>query len=77
MEIKILYFGAIADITGKENDNFNNFSNLEDLINHLESKYSDLNDSEYQISVNQEIVKSPLKLSKDDEIALLPPFSGG
>ena len=77
MSIKVLYFGVISDITGKQSGEFDEFSSVEELIAYLEDKYIDLKDFKYQISVNQKIVKESVKLSDNDEIALLPPFSGG
>ncbi len=77
MNIKVLYFGVIADITGKQEDSFSEFASVKNLLNFLENRFPDLKRSKYQISVNQEIKKEEFIFNNNDEVALLPPFSGG
>ena len=46
------------------------------LIQTLKKKHTKLESLSFQLAVNQEVVDS-CKLSPTDELALLPPFSGG
>ena len=50
---------------------------LESLVNQLKQKYSGLTETQFSIAVNQDVTKENLELSDGDEVALLPPFTGG
>jgi len=81
IKITILYFAHASDIAGKKMENIKIQSNtkISDLFLHLITKYPRLKEMEksLQISVNREIVKKNFKIKDGDEIALLPPISGG
>lgn len=77
MLITVKYFGQIADVTQKEEEELKISEGLvSELINTLNSKYSDLKNKDFQIAQNQELVGLDTELT-GAEIALLPPFSGG
>jgi molybdopterin converting factor small subunit len=80
MKLKILAFGIAKDIV--------NGSSVEIELNEpydsgnlrlqLESKFPRLKDvRSYLIAVNEEYVDGVQKLSSTDEIAIIPPVSGG
>ena len=85
MKIKVLFFGSIRELTGsskmdielelKPSQNIT----TNDLLNQLISIYPsiDLARDQLSIAVNQQYCKSPVKLKENDEVALLPPISGG
>ncbi|MDA9343482.1 MoaD/ThiS family protein [Algibacter sp.] len=77
MHINIKYFGQIAELTQKEEENLE-FSGIivSELLETLYSKYSNLRTKNFQIAQNQELVSMETKLTGND-IALLPPFAGG
>ena len=77
MQLNIKYFGLIAEIT-RCNEETLEFSEatIADLIEVLINKYPGLNTKDFQIAQNKEIVSSNTKVSSE-EIAILPPFSGG
>jgi len=54
-----------------------NFLNTDELVEYFVEKYPVLRELKYQISVNNAIVSSCVKLADNDEIAFLPPFAGG
>lgn len=77
MNLKIKYFGLLAEIT-KCNEETLEFSktSVSDLLEMLFEKYPSLKEKDFQVAQNLEIISKETILSKN-EIALLPPFSGG
>ncbi len=75
--MRILFFGKLKEITGKREIKTNNYRTLNELKNFLFEKYLDLKKETFFIAVNQKIVDKNVKLKDNDEIALLPPISGG
>jgi molybdopterin synthase catalytic subunit len=80
IQIKMLYFARIRDITQipievleiKQN------SSTKDLLTLLYNKYPKLKDEKnLSISINSLISNSDIVLRNLDEVALLPPISGG
>ena len=77
MKIKVIAFGYIADILGKDVLELEGISNTDMLKSKLYAKYPDLKGREYKIAVNQQIVSEDIPLNEDSEVVLLPPFAGG
>jgi molybdopterin synthase sulfur carrier subunit len=80
MTITIKYFGRIADITNKNEEEFiseDTSLSTGSLINNLQLIYADLRNATYVLAVNETITKVDLQLKNSDIIALLPPFAGG
>jgi len=77
MQLNIKYFGLIAEVT-QCNEETLEFSNatIADLKDVLFDKYPELKTKDFQIAQNHEIVSNETLIS-GDEMALLPPFSGG
>ena len=79
MELNILYFGMIVEITHKNNEvlTVHEKCNSSELENILAQKYIELSSLNYKIAIDKEIVTDTITLEPTNEIALLPPFSGG
>ncbi len=77
MKVKILSFGLIADIIDTQVLELDENMDTQDLISILNKKYPKLEHNNYAISVNHKLITNKVKLNDHDEIALLPPFSGG
>ncbi len=81
MEVRVLFFGALKDVVRRESDVLVLPANatLEDLVRHYREANPNLEKflSSIAISVNQEYASRATKLKNGDEIALLPPVSGG
>jgi molybdopterin synthase sulfur carrier subunit len=77
MNLNIKYFGLLAEVTGC-NEEILEFSELtiSELLSELYKKYPHLNDKDFQVAQNHEIVSKDTLVS-GEQIALLPPFSGG
>lgn len=75
--IKILYFGAVVELSGKQKEEIEG-SMLEDvdsLRKHIQDQYKIASD--FKLAVNKKIVEQNIKLNPGDEIAVMSPFSGG
>ncbi len=79
MNIRIRYFGQIAEVIGKEEEHrdVTDGSTLNELELELKSRYK-LEDIYYQIALNQQMeeIKETV-LNNNDEVAFMPPFAGG
>ena len=76
-KIRILYFGALSEITGKQEELAEFNGSLKNLIASVIKDNPGLVEKRFSIAVNQEIYNEDKLLSEGDEVALLPPFSGG
>jgi molybdopterin synthase sulfur carrier subunit len=79
MKVDILAFGIAKDIFGKKIINLElDGSTTEHLKELLENQYPELKKlSSYMIAVNNEYASNELQLKEGDEIAIIPPVSGG
>ena len=77
MQIKVKLFGALADIVGSNELLMENVHDSEELCNKFREMYSASKEIKMLVAVNRSIQSEPFILREADEIALLPPFSGG
>jgi molybdopterin synthase catalytic subunit len=81
MQVRVLFFGMLKDLAGRGSDSLDLPENaiLGDVLSHYEKRVPRLKELMTSIatSVNQEYAGRNLKLKQGDEIALLPPVSGG
>lgn len=77
MEINLLAFGQIAEITGKSTWKMTGIKDTNILIKKLEELFPVLVKTNYSIAVNKKVIQENTILNDNDTIALLPPFSGG
>ena len=79
MTVYMKYFGVIAEEAGKSEESLELDSeslDIKSLKSHCVELYSLSDPNSIQVAVNQNLGKSGA-LQDGDEIALLPPFSGG
>lgn len=77
MEINILVFGQITDITGKSSWKLSGIKNTDELKVKLYEDFPDMKSMKFSIAVNKILIQKNTELHQDDTVALLPPFSGG
>lgn len=78
MLIKVLFFGMLKDTVGKSELELEMpIENTLMLKDFLEKKFPTFSKTNYLVAVNQNIVREETQINDGDEIALLPPFSGG
>src|SRR3954468_21494055 len=81
MQVRVLFFGVLRDLAGKSNDSLElpEGGSVRDVIARYESQIPRLKDSlsSIALAVNQQYASPETKLKDNDEVALLPPVSGG
>jgi molybdopterin converting factor subunit 1 len=81
MQVTVLFFGMLKDLAGRGRESLSLSDNatLSDVLHHYDEQIPRLKDfaASIAMSVNQEYVGPDTKLNPGDEIALLPPVSGG
>jgi molybdopterin converting factor small subunit len=77
MEVQVLFFGSITDITIVNQLMVKDCLDTKMLINHLNLQYPTLADKKYFLAVNQKMIHDNTILKMGDKVALMPPFSGG
>ena len=81
MRVRVLFFGILKEIVGKPADEIElpDGASVRDVLARYESQMPRLKESlpSLALAVNQEYAGPDTKLKADDEIALLPPVSGG
>jgi molybdopterin converting factor subunit 1 len=81
MQVRVLYFGALKEQVGAASDLFDlpESSEVSHILDLCGAKYPGLKPwlDSLAVAVNQEYASPPTKLTDGDEVALLPPVSGG
>jgi MoaE-MoaD fusion protein len=81
MQVRILFFGILKDLTGRGSEllTLQEQATLGDVFTHYEKIAPKISDyaASIAISINQEFAEPDSKLNDGDEIAFLPPVSGG
>jgi molybdopterin converting factor small subunit len=77
MEVKVLFFGVLAEVTGTKTKHYREVKSIGDLIHRIQDKYPEVIHYNFEISLNNEIISDDPILNDGDEVSLLPPFAGG
>src|SRR5580700_4907625 len=81
MRVRVLFFGILKDLAGKSSDllELRDGALVRDVLEHYALRMPRLRESlaSLAVAVNQEYSGADTRLKSDDEIALLPPVSGG
>lgn len=79
MQIRILFFGATADIVGKRDEKLEitEGSTAENVLAELFSKFPPLAAHKLHISIDQEYARPDTIVKNGDEIAVFTAVSGG
>jgi molybdopterin converting factor subunit 1 len=81
MQVRVLFFGALRDLVGRSHDALTlpEGARLSDLLAQYEATVPRLKDflPAIALSINQEYAAPGAALHDQDEVALLPPVSGG
>lgn len=75
--IHLLTFGPLSELIAEQDLSSEQELDSESLKALLESRYPALQGKRYVMSVNKKIIHQTFSLQDGDEVALLPPFSGG
>jgi MoaE-MoaD fusion protein len=81
MRIRVLFFGMLKDLAGQADASLTlpEHATIADVFDHYQSRIPRLRDlrPSLAVSVNQQYAASNFPLKDGDEVALLPPVSGG
>jgi molybdopterin synthase catalytic subunit len=81
MRVRVLFFGMLKDLAGKSGEvlELPQGAGVRDLLSHYFSEVPAMRDAlaSIAVAVNQEYCGPETKLKSEDEVALLPPVSGG
>ncbi len=70
-------FGMLAEKLPSSEFEFPYFEDTKQLLSGLNEEYPELKDLKFSLAVDKQIVHEKHHLNGNEEIALLPPFSGG
>lgn len=81
MRVRVLFFGMLKDLVGKSSDSLDlpDGAIVRDLLQHYESHIPRFGQSlpSLAVAINQQYSSADSSLESGDEVALLPPVSGG
>ncbi len=80
MKVKLLAFGIAGEIIGANSQSIElpDGSDIRALQDLLSDKYPALSTIlEYALAVNRSYIEENILLKEDDEVAIIPPVSGG
>ena len=77
MEVKVLFFGILVEVTGTNCKNYIEVKSISDLKLRISDDFPEVVHYSYIVSLNNEITNSNHDLRDGDEVALMPPFAGG
>jgi molybdopterin converting factor small subunit len=79
MNVRVLFFGMIAEAVKSSHYIITDYNGktIGELEDELRKKFPQLADFTYQIALNQSTVDRSATLTRENEVAILPPFAGG
>jgi molybdopterin synthase sulfur carrier subunit len=77
MDISVLFFGVLAEVTGTSRKHYRDIKSFGDLKQRIMDDFPEIIHYSFRIAVNNKIVNEDPLLRQDDEVAYLPPFAGG
>jgi sulfur-carrier protein len=75
--IRVKFFGLLKDISSTDEMRLHSIPHTDALRMHLYQQYPLLQQQVFLIAVNHQPIQGNTFLNDGDEVALLPPFSGG
>lgn len=77
LSLRVCFFGMTADASGCEKTEIRFTPTTDELRSLLQELYPALVCMQFAIAVNHQLISGNTTLYGGDEVALLPPFSGG
>ena len=77
MEISVLFFGVLAEVTGTRIKHYRDIMSFGDLKHRIGDDYPEIVRFNFRVAVNNKIINDDPLLSPGDVVAYLPPFAGG
>ena len=78
MQVKVLFFASAREVCGTSDTemSINESSTLKDLLGLIKTQYPRLGPG-FAVAVNKKYIRGDLTLQPGDEVAIIPPISGG
>jgi len=73
----VLFFGRLKEITGRRKMMVRDIKTLSQLKNLIFERYPELRKEHIIVSLNREIATEDKEINEGDEIAFIPPMTGG
>jgi sulfur-carrier protein len=77
MEVKVLFFGVLSEVTGTNFKHYSMVKTIADLMLEIKNEFPEVAHYSFRISLNSVLIENDTSLKDGDEVALLPPFAGG
>ena len=77
MEVTIVAFGQLAELTGKQSWKMQDITDITALKQSIETSFPAITKINYLVAVDKKIINENAPLADQATVALLPPFSGG
>ncbi|WP_024768114.1 MoaD/ThiS family protein [Aquimarina macrocephali] len=78
MQLTIKYFGMLAEATTINEEHLQTeVCSVSQLIKKLKNQYPKLDNADFKVAINQQLVDQSHIINSEVEVALLPPFAGG
>lgn len=77
MEVKVLFFGVLAEVTETSCKHYMDVMSVGELKLRIQDDFPEIVHYNFLISINNEIINNDPVINNGDEVALLPPFAGG
>lgn len=77
MEIALISFGKISEFIQNQKLEIDGINTTDDLGFYLEKEFPPLADMKYKLALNKNLVQQNTEIKNGDNIAIMPPFSGG
>jgi len=77
MEISVLFFGVLAEVTGTDRKYYRGITSYGDLKHRIVDDFPEIVHYNFRVAINNKIVNDDPLLRQDDQVAYLPPFAGG
>lgn len=78
MNIKLIFYGQTSELARNSNLSYQfEGETVLELLEELKKHYPKLEALELKIAVNNQFEQFDYKLNENDDLSILPPFSGG
>lgn len=78
MNINLTFYGQTTELIGDSNLSYQfEGETVSELLEELKKHYPKLEALELKIAVNNQFEQFDYKLNENDDVSVLPPFSGG
>jgi molybdopterin converting factor small subunit len=74
--VNVLLFGRLAEICGQSNFFFD-MADTDTISEKLRNDFPEMKPLSFAVAVNQVLISRNTALKDGDEVALMPPYSGG